>query len=93
MKTILEIAERTISGFLLMCVCMGMTLIGWFFGNLMTDGLSLSAMWAVFLGCVILTFAMSSLWLEVHYRRLEIMAEELGNEESSELYEHLTQGL
>ena len=96
MKTILEIAERIISCFLKMCICMGMTLIGWFFGNLITDGLSVAAMWNVFLVCVILTFAMSSLWIEVHYRRLEIMAEEMElqqNEEARELCEHLTANL
>lgn len=92
MKTILEITERILSVFLSVCACMGMFLMGCFAGNLLCDELSTSAMWAIFLFSVILTYGTTQLLLEVRYRKLEILADELEmqkDEQAQELYEHL----
>lgn len=92
MKTIFEIVERILSVILSVSSCMGMFLIGVFFGRILFGEVSTDAMWAIFLASLILTYGATRLLLEVRYRRLEILADELEfqtNEQAQELYEHL----
>jgi hypothetical protein len=96
MKWILEIIERTVAVFLSVMSCMGMFLTGCLAGNMILGELSTSDMWAIFLGCLILTYGLIHLHNEVRYRRLEILADELElmeNEEAQALYDHLTKGV
>ena len=92
MKTILEITERILSVFLSVCACLGMFLMGCFVCNLLCYELSVSDMLVIFLSNVILTYGATQLLLEVRYRKLEILADELEtqkDEQAQELYEHL----
>lgn len=95
MKTILEMAEKTLCMILSVSSCMGLFLIGVFAGNLLYGDVSTDAMWLIFLGGAVLTFLLTRLWEVVRYYRLSIMAEELQeqDEEAQNLYEHLTANL
>lgn len=97
MKTILECIERTLSAILSASSCMGMFLVGCFIGNLICDtALSTGTMWAIFLGSVIITYILTQLLIEVRYRRLEILADELKaqkNGQDDELYNHLMESV
>lgn len=96
MKTILEVIERILSVNLSVCSCVGLFLIGCFAGNVFFGGVGTDGMWAIFLASLILTYGMTKLLLEVRYRRLEILADELElqkDEQANELYEHLTRGV
>lgn len=96
MKTILEFIERSLAVFLSTMACMGMFLVGCLAGNLICGEVSTSTMWAIFLGCLIITYAAVWLLTKVRYKRLEMLADELDfqkDKEAQELYEHLGQGL
>ena len=96
MKMILEFVERSLAVFLSAMACIGMFLVGCLIGNLIYGEVSTSTMWAIFLGCLIITYAAVWLLAEVRYKRLEMLAEEMDSqkdEEAQALYEHLTQGL
>lgn len=96
MKMILEFVERSLAVFLSVMACMGMFLVGCLAGNLICGEESTSTMWAIFLGCLIITYAAVWLLTEVRYKRLEMLADELDfqkDKEAQELYEHLGQGL
>jgi hypothetical protein len=91
-KNLLGLAEKALSVVLSVSSCMGMFLIGCFAGNLIFGTVSTDAMWAIFLGSVILTYGATQLLLNVRYMRLEILADELElqkDEEARKLCEHL----
>lgn len=92
MKTVYEILERTFAVMLSVSACMGMFLFGVFFGNVFFGGVSMNALWWIFLGSAALTWAMIQALTEVRYRRLLILAEEQEREDD-ELYQHLIQNV
>ena len=94
MKTFLGYIEKVLSVILSVSSCMGMFLVGCFVGNLICGApLSTGAMYAIFFGCVILTYVLTQLLIEVRYRRLEILADELEAQKDNELYEHLMESV
>ena len=81
-KAILEHIERILSTALSTFSCLGMFLTGNLIWNLASDSeLSYGVMLAIFLGCIILTYAGNTILLNVKYAKLEIMADELEKEE------------
>lgn len=91
--------EWFLSSFLLGFSCVGMTFFICWVWYLISDALSVSFVIAAFLVCLVLTWVLNELRLEMRYRHLLIKAqreEETASltqeqrEQAEDLYEHLT---
>lgn len=92
MKSILEIAEKTLSVSLSVSSAMGFTLLGWFFLKLVLPMVTENHLWICFVLSVILTYVFTKLLTVVKWRLYNILVDELEFQEDAqavELYEHL----
>lgn len=92
MKELYENLEWLLSVILSACSCIGMLFLSCFVRYLVLDSVTARFIVIAFVVSVFLTWAMNELRMEVRYRRLEILADELEfqkNEQAQELYEHL----
>lgn len=60
-KTLLEMAETTISFIMTVSSCMGIFLFGWFVGRLFFGDVSTEALWTIFIDSVILTLILKQI--------------------------------
>lgn len=92
MKSILEIAEKTLSVILSVSSTMGLTLMGWFFLKLVLPMVTENHFWACFVLSVVLTYVLTQLLTAVKWRLYNMLVDELEFQEDTqakELYEHL----
>ena len=76
-KTILEMAETTLSVILSVSSCMGIFLFGWFFGKLFFGEVTTETLWDIFLGSVILTLILKEILFMVKCELYKVVTSEL----------------
>lgn len=92
MKNLYEDLEWLLSVILSACSCIGMFFMGCWVRYLVMDSVTVKFILIMFVVSVLLTWGMNELRMEVRYRRLMIVAEEMEfneDEQARELYEHL----
>ena len=95
-KTLLEMAEKTLSVFLSVSSCMGFTLFGWFLIKLILPLVTEKHFWICFVVSVILTYGFTKLLTLVKWKLYNILVDELEFQEDEEaygLYQHLMNGV
>jgi hypothetical protein len=91
-KTLLEMAEKTMSVTLSVSSTIGMFLMGVFLAGLVFDMVSTEVMWVIFLGSLILTYGFTKLLTVVKWKLYNILVDEMEFQEDAEaygLYKHL----
>ena len=92
MKRFLECVERTLGAVLVFFASLGLFYLVCYVKKIASEEpLPKSSMGIVFMLCMLLVYCLAQGLAEVRYKRLEILADELENqnEESEKLYEHL----